>query len=201
MDFETEEDTTTTFDQGITTLYRTVPSYVSAEQDVINSMSSNKFIKSGKYIFVPKNLREFYRLNMTNVSDIVEVSSSLTEDVNLFTLGQVNINEGIVMGYNYIITNDEIYKIAPPDYSILWAGQTLISKQTIRVARSESNDIANLVWFNAAIGGSSAQTQIYYLGIAVILPYLATIQQDFANPIIKTSDKTMKIEYTITNNS
>lgn len=200
VDFDTEEDTVTTFNQGLTSLYTDVPTGTTTT-DTLHVMSCNKIVKSGKYIFVPSSLRGFYRLNMTNTSDIVEVTSSLTSDVDLFTLGQVNVNEGIVLGYNYIIMNDTVYLIATFDYSIMWSGQSLISRQTVRVVRSEQCDVANLAWFNAQIGGSSSQTQTYYLAVALILPYVATIQQDFANPIVKTSDKTMKVEYTITNSS
>lgn len=200
VDFEDETITTTTFDQGIS-IYREATAPTGATESTKQIMSCNKFIKSGDYIYVPKTARNFYRLNMTNTSDIVELTSNLTSDMNFVRLGQVNINEGVVLGYNYIIANNVVSEIAPPTYDGLMMTGSLRSLEGLRIVRSESADVANMVWCNAQTGGNDSNIGTFYVGIALILPYLATIQQDFANPIIKTSDKTMKVEYTITNNS
>lgn len=197
VDFDEETITTTTFDQGISVLQDT-PVW-DDYTDTVQIVSCNKYIKSGKYIFVPSNGGSFYRLNMTNTSDIVELTSNMTDTLNLRTLGQVNINEGVVLGYNYIIVDNAVYQIALPTYLEVMLTSNNHGKDTIRVARSEAVDVANMAWVHCQTSGTAGAT--LYVGVALILPYLATIQQDFANPIIKTSDKTMKVEYTITNNS
>lgn len=197
VDFDEETMTTTTFDQGITIYRETTP--VLADVSTQQIVSCNKFIKSGKYIYVPSNGGSFYRLNMTNTSDIVELTSNMTDTLNFVGLGQVNINEGVVLGYNYIIANDVVCQIETPTYlGVIMEGNNR-SYEVIRVARSESVDVANMVWCSSQTSGTA--TVNLYVGVALILPYLATIQQDFANPIIKTSDKTMKVEYTITNSN
>lgn len=202
VDYDEEEITTYTFDQGLD-VNNTIPSWISGmNASEKNFASSNLYVKSGKYIFVPAHSGGFYRLNLTNVTDIVEVAVNATFQTNLNThrLGQVNINEGIVMGYNYIIS-DKVYEIAGFEYGILWSGTLMVSNERMRVARSESADIANIIWYDMPTGGSSGNGNTFYLGVALIYPYVATIQQDFQNPIIKTSEKTMKIEYTITNSN
>ena len=161
-------------------------------------MCSGKATKSGKYIFVPSSSGSFYRLNMTNTSDIIELTSNLTSAPDTKKLGQVNINEGVVLGANYVIHDDTVSEIASPVYDGIMMTGSLRSQESLRVVRSNAVDVANYAWCNAQTGGTDTNIGTFYIGTALILPYLATIQ-NLNETIIKTSERTMKIEYTISN--
>lgn len=175
--------------------------YASASYpNVLDGQSCNRFVTSGQYIFLPEYNGNFYRINLNNTSDIVEITSymgSVSRDYE--TLGQISLSDsGIVMGANYLVTNDGVYPISVPDLSLLYVLGTGVTAQ-VRARRTITTacDASNLMWMWGDTSNAANQAA-FYLGIGISTPYLGTIQ-NLETPVVKTSDRTMKIEYTITN--
>lgn len=145
-------------------------------------------ISDGYLYWYKSDKRSFYKFNLSNTADIVEIDTEMTEDCNE-EYGMVAIGNGIVVGKNFFI-NDKVYPMATePANKIMY--YTDYTTPFIRFVRDGSNFY---VW--AYLYDTSYSTTVY---AACAFPrlMLSTIQV-LNNPVVKTSDKTMQIQYSIT---
>lgn len=151
---------------------------------------ANKTCVSNDYIYWAKSDRYgYYKLNLTNAADIVEISSELEEYIN-DDFGLVEISDGLVLGKNFII-NDKVYPMESVKPSLLIGGLNDYVTPFIRYVKDGG---LYYVWGYLK---DTSYAMNFFAGVGVPLCYLATIQ-NLDSPITKTADKTMQIEYSIT---
>lgn len=144
---------------------------------------------SGGYLYWMKSdKRGFYKINLTNTADIVEFDSLMEEDTNE-EYGLVEISEGVIAGKNFFI-NDKVYPMATePASKVMY--YTDYTTPFIRMLK----DGALFYLWSYLYDTSYSTTD--YASCCFPRVYLGTIQ-NLNTPIVKTPDKTMQIEYSIT---
>ena len=167
---------------------------LSLAKDYLNSSAlrpygcANRTIVSGGSIYWKKSdKRTFYRINLTNTADIEVLTSSLEVDIDEYD-GLNEINDGLLVGKNFIINDDKVYPMTNMNqgffestYSVKVLTRWLKSGGKFYVC-GYYNDYYNLTKWAA-------------VGFPVV--YLATIQ-NLNTPVTKDNTKTMQIEYSIT---
>lgn len=146
-------------------------------------------VVSGGYLYWYKaDKRGFYKFNVSDLADIVEIDSEMEEDTNE-EYGLAEVYDGLVVGKNFFI-NDKVYPMAtePANKLIYYTDYTT---PFIRFLRD-----GGLFYVWGYLYNNSYITTIY-AGCAFPRVELCTIQ-NLNNPVVKTSDKTMQIEYTVT---
>lgn len=150
----------------------------------------NRVIISDGFLYWPKQgLMTYYRINLTNLADIVELTSHL-ESAAREEDGLNEINAGLIAGRNFIINADHIYPQAETLPDFVYSSYNLFANYVmIRYLKSG-------VYFYCQAYYNDVYTAAIYAAAAFPIVYLATIQD--ITPITKTPDKTMQIEYSIT---
>ena len=152
----------------------------------------NRVVISDGYLFWAKSdLTTFYKINLATPADITELTSTLTASINE-VYGQTEISDGLVIGANYIINGNRVYPMTVADREILSTTYAAVSQSAPqRLVKCGSKFLLWLYTYD----------QYYpitvYFGGGFITCYLATIQ-NLEQPVVKTSDMTMQIEYSIT---
>lgn len=149
----------------------------------------NRVIVSDGYLYWPKQGKlTYYKINLTNTADIVELTTHLEEAAKEED-GLNEINAGLIAGRNFIINGDHIYPQAEVLPSFVYSTYGISQYTTIKYLRD-----GNLFYCQAFY--NDVYSVAIYTAKAYPIVYLATIQN--ITPIIKTPDKTMQIEYSIT---
>ena len=155
----------------------------------------NKVIVSGGYLYVPDvTNRTFYKVNLTNTSDITLLTSSLTENLNLKTCGMTEITEGLIIGANFIINGSNVYPHAFALANLKSAygdGTYTLNRIALRFLKFGSG------YYEWAFMNNTDYDLGWYLCSGFPLGYLGTIQ-NLDSAVTKTSDKTMQIQYSLT---
>lgn len=165
------------------TLYR---SSVSTNQ-LTRLIQHPYFACDGTYLYIASTDFSFYRINLSNTADVTKLSSNLTAWISStnYMIGMRAINEKLLIGHNWLINGDNVYKTA-----------TNLTKPTNTYFANDSMIGGN--YPNALTQGQSVGTGNYNNWLRVVtLPYLATINNLDA-AVTKTSSQTMKIVYEIT---
>lgn len=127
----------------------------------------------GNYAYLPKNgWGSVYKINLTNISDVTEIELPSSRHLNY---GLTNCG-GILFGYDFVIGSDD-------------------------VARSTSDHNSGYypcyrdgVWIGKIYQGN---TNVHRLFADVLTPYCAT-HADLETAVTKTADKSMTVNYTVT---
>lgn len=144
---------------------------------------------SGGYLYWFKSdKKSMYRFNLSNSADIDEVDTLLTDDGNE-DYGMVEISEGIVVGANFFV-NDKVYPMAQEAATKMMTYDSF-STPMVRFLRDGN------LFFVWSYLWSDLYSHSDYAACCFPRVMLHTIQ-NLQTPIIKTSDKTMQIEYSIT---
>lgn len=151
-------------------------------------------ISDGYIYWTDDTFKNFYKINLTNTADIVHLTSNLTENANVNRLGMYEVSSGLIFGANFIINNDVVY----PSYwgqenvkSVTSGESSYYQYSVIRFIACESGDYEWSYVYNTYYDYRFRLCSGFPLG------YLAT-NYTLESPVVKTSDKTMQIEYTIT---
>lgn len=155
----------------------------------------NKVIVSDGYIYIPDSTkRTFYKINLTNTADITLLTSTLSEDIVLEMGGMVEISEGLIYGWNFIINGNNVYPSQFSANNLASATSTRgwsYRHPVVRFLRSGAH------WYEWVYELDSDYGAKFYLSSGFPLCYLGTIQ-NLGTPVTKTSDKTMQIQYSLT---
>lgn len=144
---------------------------------------------SGGYLYWMKSdKRGFYKINLTNTADIVEFDSLMEEDTNE-EYGLIEISEGLIVGKNFFI-NDKVYPMATEAASKVMTFDTFSTPFVRGVKDGGLFFLWSYLW-------SDLYPHTNYAGVMFPRVYLGTIQ-NLQTPIVKTPDKTMQIEYSVT---
>lgn len=110
------------------------------------------------------------------------------------TTATVGISDDFVLTGPEIINSGEKYDIVEPTNELVVGNSYRDNYQTAIPTNLKNVFLA----YGACVKGSATNANNHcYLGVGYPLIYLGTVQ-NLETPIIKTSDKTMKVEYTIT---
>ena len=155
--------------------------------------------KSGDYIYLyAAGLTNFYKVNLST-KEFTELTTHTGSGYSIgdgsHFWGQMSLNEGLVIGGNYIINGDDLYPATQlPNVCCTGNGLTNAGAAAYSFIPLVKKP-AYLAWgFNKP---NSSYTQTWKLGVAFPAVYLATIQ-NLENTIEKRNNKTMKIIYTLT---
>ena len=153
---------------------------------------SNRVVVSGGYIYWAKSdLTTFYKINLSVAADISELTSTLSTAINE-NYGQTEISEGLIIGANYIINGSKVYPMTVADREVLQTTYAAVSQSAPQRLVKCGNKF--LLW--AYVYDAYYPITVYF-GNGFFAGYLGTIQ-NLEQPIVKTSDITMQIEYSIT---
>ena len=192
-------DTISTSDWTVTSSSITEQSmnlgYFNEYSGIPSACAVNKVIVSGGYIYMPDSTkRTFYKINLTNTADITLLTSTLTEDIVLEMGGMVEISEGLIYGWNFIINGNNVYPSQFSQNNLVGATSTRDWRYRHPVLRFIK---AGSHWYEWVYEYDDDYNAKFYLSSGFPLCYLATIQ-NLEAPVTKTSDKTMQIQYSLT---
>ena len=131
--------------------------------------------------------KTFVRIDINDPADVEELVSTMSSNIG-FMQTPININDGLVLGSNYLINGQRVFPVA-------------------RRAGFSSDD----VWFDfmASGNGGPGYFQSGFVGFNysydyatqagfILLPYLATVNNLPAPGVTKDISKTMRLEYVLT---
>ena len=156
-----------------------------------NDYSNRVIVSGGRLYWAKQGGLTFYSINLSNPADIVELTSILSS-ARSEVYGMTEISEGLIIGANFLINGNYVYPLSKADRS------SLISSSYSQVHENAQTRIINcggkfLMWTYCY---DSTYPFTIYVGNVYPLCYLATIQ-NLENVVVKTSDYTMQIEYSI----
>ena len=134
--------------------------------------------------------KTFVRINMSNVSDIEELTSEMTANIS-FGQTAFELSAGLILGSNFLINGQRVYPVArranvgsynensPYFFDMLASG----NGGPALLRSGFAND--NPTYYYATQGG------------ILLLPYLATVN-NLQTSVQKTISKTMRLEYVLT---
>ena len=161
----------------------TIPSIGSMKGGSTPSRVKRAVIRSG-YLYIPTyDNNGIYKINLSNTTDVTLISFGFTSAMK--PLGGNN--------------NSDVYTVLIGDLIIGWDFQIDVNDnviQTVGAARFE--DIATPVFqYKEFLLFWGATYSYQYKNIYLLTPYLATIN-NLSSAVIKDANKTMKITYTLT---
>lgn len=133
--------------------------------------------------------KTFVRVNINTPADVETLTSSLTNNIN-HQQTPIVMNDGLVMGRNYLINGSNVYPI------------TARTRRTGTTNENIAYDILAKYKNGPHIlqSGNQNTSTTYERSVqagVLSLPYLATIN-NLTTPVTKTNGKAMQIEYTLT---
>ena len=142
-------------------------------------------------------MRTYYKISLTNTADITILDTLLTEDIVDNIWGMNEIAEGVLVGANFIVNGNTVYPctLTPISFVFNFYDSTY-TDQTRKMGRLIRDGSRFYLWGYSYEGQEGYRVNMYNcIGFPAL--YLGTIQ-NLNSPIVKTSDKTMQIEYSIT---
>lgn len=136
-----------------------------------------------------EDTKTFVRINMTNTADVEILASNMTAAVD-FGATPFVINNGLILGHNYLINGSTVYPVAARPYRLADAGREY--RYFDMIAKTGSPTVYQSNWSDS----SSSYYDTAFGGL-VFGNYLATIQ-NLDSAITKSASRTMRIEYTLT---
>ena len=146
-------------------------------------------VSDGFLYWFKSDKRTMYKFDLSAPSNIVEIETALTEDANE-EYGMVELSEGIIVGKNFFV-NDKVYPMAVEPYSKILYRQDYAQLPFIKTVKDGSKFFIWSFLYDTSYNSSD------YAGCTFPRVMLHTIQ-NLASPVVKTSDKTMQIEYSVT---
>lgn len=169
--------------------------YLRYYRDTVKAVTINRVNVSDGYIYVlASTLRTYYKINLTNTSDVTLLDSLLESDISDALFGLNEISEGVLVGSGYMINGNMVYPTTiPSGLKIAYDYFGYDSNVICRLIRDGSKFY---VWTYLYDGTGDYRVNEYN---AIGFPafYLGTIQ-NLPSPVVKTSDKTMQIQYSLT---
>ena len=160
------------------------------------------FAMDGDYLYYPNNTKtKFYKINIYNPADVTLLDGDAVIDYgqgdSQYTDGQqfanpLWVSNGLIVGNNYIINGNKVYPIKRLR-NIGCDNQYFAYQNPLWLARRADA--------NAAVYGNGRQTYStsYRSGqVCVLFPYFLSTINNLQDEVVKTTSKTMKVEYTIT---
>lgn len=177
-------------DMSVTPLVLSGLSEQLARPSASNPSRYSGIVSGGSIYWVSaSDAKTFVRINMTTPADIEVLTSTLTANIDLKQT-PLNMNDGLVMGRNFLINGSGVYPITARTRRSGTTAETLNYdilakyKNGPHVLQSGNNN-------------SSATYERSVQAGALALPYLATIN-NLVTPVTKNNSKAMQIEYTLT---
>lgn len=147
-------------------------------------------VVSGGYLYWYKSdKRSMYKFNLSNSADIVEIDTMMTEDCNE-EYGMTELAEGIIVGKNFFV-NDKVYPMAVEPANKVLTRQDYAQLPFVKTVRDGNRFFIWSFLYDTSYNSTD------YASCTFPRVMLHTIQ-NLASPVVKTSDKTMQIEYSIT---
>ena len=171
---------------------RSLQNYFKAAQIVNRSIISDGYLYA-----LASTLRTYYKISLTNTADITILDTLLTEDIVDNIWGMNEIAEGVLVGANFIVNGNTVYPctLTPISFVFNFYDSTY-TDQTRKMGRLIRDGSRFYLWGYSYEGQEGYRVNMYNcIGFPAL--YLGTIQ-NLNSPIVKTSDKTMQIEYSIT---
>lgn len=132
--------------------------------------------------------KTFVRINMTNQADVEVLTSAMTVACKCEYQAAFVINDGLILGNNFLINGSNVYPVTEREYRLTDHGSEIRSFDSIGVTGAPTVYQSN--WTGTDYGRVTT-------GGLVFTNYLATIQ-NLDSAITKTASRTMRIEYTLT---
>lgn len=162
------------------------------------------FAIDGDYLYFPNNtLKQFYKINLYNNADVTLLSGEITDLLDFgrgydqYSNGEqfsppLLISEGLVFGSNYIINGSNVYPMQRTKHIGTRINYSAYRNATWFARKNDAPSAAYTHTYQTYSSGSSN-------GMCNILvpTFLSTIC-NLEDEISKSSSKTMKVEYTIT---
>lgn len=169
--------------------------YNESDDNLTSSICINWVCISDGYIYwVDDTYKNFYKINLTNTADIVHLTSNLAENANMNRLGMFEASAGLIFGANFIINNDVVYPAYWGQENVKSVTQQESTYYQYHVLRFLTCETGHYEW---AYVYNTYYDYRFRLCSGTPLSYLAT-NFELEQPVTKSSDKTMQIEYTIT---
>ena len=175
-------------DFTVTAKTLTITGATLARPGVTCSQINNGIISNGSvYWLSASDNKTFVRININNVAD-VELLSSTAVALNLEAQPLV-LSDGLILGRNYLINGSKVYPVQQR------AGRGLTDEVTPYegYARYKKGPLV----YQSASTDTSTYYRRYAFGPAIVLPYMATVNNLGAS-VTKNASKTMRLEYTLT---
>lgn len=131
--------------------------------------------------------KTFVRININDPADVEEITSTLTDNI-AFTQMPIVINNGLVIGSNFLINGANVYPIA--------ARAMRETNETGFDFMASGNGGPGI--FQSGFGGDNNTYTRVTQGGFMALPYLATVNNLPAPGVTKSNSKTMRLEYVLT---
>lgn len=165
--------------------------------------------KERGYLYHPKvNNSTFYRISLSNLSDVVELTNNITDaplannyaswnaststPTTCSSLGSVQCGHHFIVGFNYIINGDQIY----PCRGISRGDTTSQNTTAYSPSKFFFGKAPNSL-YQSGFHAVSGNARPSYSGVCIPNYYLATVN-NLSSVITKEANQTMKVEYTIT---
>ena len=131
--------------------------------------------------------KTFVRIDINDPADVEELTSTLTDNI-AFTQMPIIINDGLVIGSNFLINGANVYPIA--------ARAMRETNETGFDFMASGNGGPGI--FQSGFGGDNNTYTRVTQGGFMALPYLATVNNLPAPGVTKSNSKTMRLEYVLT---
>ena len=165
------------------TLARTNPGYAGAGRYA-------GIVSGGAVYWVSgSDAKTFVKIPIDNPADVSVLTSELTANIS-YGQNAFNMNDGLVLGANFLINGERIYPVARR------AARNTASSELVAfdmLAAGNGGPALLLSGFGADNAAYYRNTQ----GGEIALPYLATCC-NLNSPVNKTNSKTMRLEYVLT---
>lgn len=155
----------------------------------------DKFPLIDGYLYVPSYTgNSLYKCNIANTTDITLLETTATATINSGNNACIVLENGAILGMDYMMLNNRVYDHTP--FMNATTRATFNSTGTTGTGKLMS---ANYLGSGLYLLRYNGQYTSDIAGTFLAMPqgYLSTVN-NLANPLTKTNDKTMKIEYTIT---
>lgn len=178
-------------DMSVTALTLTISGATLARSNV-GSHGAGRYggiVSDGNVYWVSgSDAKTFVRINMSNVSDIEELTSEMTANIS-FGQTAVELSAGLVLGGNFLINGQRVYPVARRALS---SGENNSGFFDQMASGNGGPALLRSGW-----GNDNATYYRVTQGGILLLPYLATVN-NLQTSVQKTISKTMRLEYVLT---
>lgn len=138
--------------------------------------------------------KNFVRIDINDPADVEELTSTLTDNI-AYMQTPININDGLVLGTNFLINGERVYPVKRREYRTAGAGTGTGLENCFDFMASGNGGPGIL---QSGFVGNNNTYDYATQGGFILLPYLATVNNLPAPGVNKSNSKTMRLEYVLT---
>ena len=143
-----------------------------------------------EYLYIMSITRDkFIKINLNNFQDITQIPLGFTSKFTSGNSGWADVVNNMWKYYNYFVCSDFIFD---PKTDIAYQKQNCMNPLFTKIIAQ--NKLYNLAFY---YNNNSYARRLYYC----LLPYYLATKNNLDTPVTKTSEQSMKITYTLTEES